>query len=333
MTLEEIKGKYPSLLQNTIDYLKHPEIAEALNDEDFDAVFKRLTDSAIPIMAFLLKEIGIDPLQSLTYIPDRYFEALDLQHVVLGPNIQTITGNSFSRAHIQHIDLSKTKIEKLPYMAFELCRDLISIQLPETLTIIDNCAFNNCSGLISIVIPDSVTNIGFEVFLNCSSLKEITIGRGVVSIGAGAFTGCYSVEVLNYNANVTSVYDSPFSNLGKRAERTVVNINSTIVPANLFHGCSDIDEVNMGNNITTIGDSAFSWCTGLKSIEIPSSVTYIGEEAFECCYGLTSAMIFGTETTIEPNAFQRCNDLQYVYSKTPDLGIIYLPYKCKIVYI
>ena len=44
--------------------------------------------------------------------------------------------------------------------AFQACRGLTSITIPNSVTSIGNHAFNGCSGLTSITIPNSVTSIG-----------------------------------------------------------------------------------------------------------------------------------------------------------------------------
>ena len=45
------------------------------------------------------------------------------------------------------------------------CTNLTSITIPESVTLISDCAFKNCIELTSITIPNSVTSIGNSVFL------------------------------------------------------------------------------------------------------------------------------------------------------------------------
>ena len=51
-------------------------------------------------------------------------------------------------------------------------------------------AFNSCKSLQSITIPNSVTSIGDEAFSGCRSLQSVTIPNSVTSIGDGAFEDC-----------------------------------------------------------------------------------------------------------------------------------------------
>ncbi len=59
-------------------------------------------------------------------------------------------------------------------------------------------AFNNCRSLTSIDIPNSVTDIKEGVFLSCASLTSVKIPDGVTSIGAYAFSFCEKLSDVYY---------------------------------------------------------------------------------------------------------------------------------------
>ena len=48
--------------------------------------------------------------------------------------------------------------------AFEDCKSLTSVTIPDGVTKIDEYAFRGCENLTSITIPDSVTYIGEDAF-------------------------------------------------------------------------------------------------------------------------------------------------------------------------
>ena len=52
-----------------------------------------------------------------------------------------------------------------------------SINIPESITTIEEGAFSNCTSLINVSLPDSITNIYVDAFANCPNLKTITIPK------------------------------------------------------------------------------------------------------------------------------------------------------------
>lgn len=64
---------------------------------------------------------------------------------------------------------------------------LISIELPDTLTVIRGWSFENCIKLESVKFPEKVIEIGTSAFRNCPSLKSITIPESVKFIFDNAF--------------------------------------------------------------------------------------------------------------------------------------------------
>ena len=78
--------------------------------------------------------------------------------------------------------------------AFENCKSLTSITIPNSVTSIGDSAFKYCYDLTSITIPNSVTSIGDDAFGYCDSLTSITIPNSVTSIGDYAFYGCTSLK-------------------------------------------------------------------------------------------------------------------------------------------
>ena len=59
--------------------------------------------------------------------------------------------------------------------AFQGCKELTSIIIPNTVKEIGDYAFEGCMGLTSIVMPDSVTEIGNHAFDGCMGLTSIVM--------------------------------------------------------------------------------------------------------------------------------------------------------------
>ena len=74
-------------------------------------------------------------------------------------------------------------------LAFNDCKNLTSVTIPNSVTSIGDYAFSDCS-VTSVTIPNSVTSIGKYAFSGCSSLTSVTIPSSVNSIGSYAFSSC-----------------------------------------------------------------------------------------------------------------------------------------------
>lgn len=126
--------------------------------------------------------------------------------------------------------------------AFENCKNLTSVTIPDSVTSIGWAAFRGCTGLTSITIPDSVTSISGWAFYGCKGLTSVIIGNSVTSIGENAFNGCSGLTSITIPDSVTSIGDRAFA------------------------GCEGLASVIIGNGVTNIVEGAFWGCIGLTSI-------------------------------------------------------------------
>ena len=72
---------------------------------------------------------------------------------------------------------------------FDGCSSLKQVDIPDSVTCIEDGAFDCCTSLTEVKIPNSVTSIGNWAFIGCRSLAKVEIPDSV-SIGDGVFRGC-----------------------------------------------------------------------------------------------------------------------------------------------
>lgn len=174
-------------------------------------------------------------------------------------------------------EIDGTAVTGIGNNAFSLVafsHSLTSIEIPDGVTYIGDCAFLDCYGLTSIEIPSSVTSIGSWAFGECSSLTSVKISEGVKEIKGSAFCSCTSLTSIEIPSSVTSIEAWAFSN------------------------CSSLTSVALPDGLATIGMYAFLGCTNLTDIIIPESVSKIGSGAFSGCNNLT---IYGYTGTAAEN--------------------------------
>jgi hypothetical protein len=76
---------------------------------------------------------------------------------------------------------------------------------------IGNKAFEDCRNLTSIIVPNSVKSIGNEAFSYCNGLSSITIGSGVKIIGDYAYSYCSNLkDVYCYAESVPTTASNAF---------------------------------------------------------------------------------------------------------------------------
>ena len=100
--------------------------------------------------------------------------------------------------------------------AFKSCTRLTDINIPNSVTSIGGGAFSGCTSLTDINIPNSVTSIERSTFYSCTSLTDINIPNSVTSIGEQAFYNCDNLKSVYMNASTPPFIGSQaFHNISK----------------------------------------------------------------------------------------------------------------------
>ena len=191
--------------------------------------------------------------------------------------------------------------------AFEGCKGLRNVIIPDSVMSIGQRAFEGCTSLASVTIPNSVTNIGVYAFYGCSWLESVTIPDSIIRIGDSAFRGCSRLADGDGFVIVNNVLYGYYGSDG------IITIPGSVkkIGSSAFYNCSGLTNVTIPNSVTNIGSCAFSYCNSLTSVTIPNSVTSIEQEAFYVC-GLTSVTIPNSVTSIGRSAFKSCRSLTSV---------------------
>ena len=167
--------------------------------------------------------------------------------------------------------------ETIPSYAFDSMDQLVSVELPDTLKVIEDHAFVLCSNLIAITLPDGLTSIG-DLAFEQTGLTSVVIPNSVTEIGS---------EVFEY-APLTEV---------------TLSENLTVIPYKAFSNCTKLTAIVIPEAVTEIGTNAFSGCTALTSIVIPAAVSKVGAESFENCTALETITFEGDAPTFGTAAF------------------------------
>ena len=88
-----------------------------------------------------------------------------------------------------------------------------------------------------------------EAFVNCISLKEIEIPKTLAKCGHAFLSNGGAIGPFGYCSNLTNV---------------IFEEGITMVPEEIFLGCTGLREVRIPNTVMEIGANAFSECTNLE---------------------------------------------------------------------
>ena len=240
--------------------------------------------------------------------------------------------------------------------AFYYCQSLESIELPASITKIDEYAFYECGSLKSATIPSNVRSIGDNAFSYCKSLESIDFPENLEFIGQYVFNGCEKLVSVSIPLNVNSIGTGAFAYTASLSSFTVdgrnevydsrQNCNAIIetFTNTLIAGCKT---TKIPDGVKVIGKNAFYYCQSLESIVLPTSITKIDEYAFYECESLKSATIPANVRYIGDNAYGYCKSIDFVeslvevpfevgnnvfYQKTKKTATLYVPKGSKTTY-
>ncbi len=192
--------------------------------------------------------------------------------------------------------------------------DVVSVELPDSVKIIDSYAFYDCENLVSVTIPEGVVHIGTRALAFCDQLKSIVIPASVERIEEGAFADSDELSITLNDGN-TSYYMRDDCLIERRSKTLLWGCKTSVIPSDhsierigksAFSNCAELRGLVIPDGVTDIGEGAFSHCINLTSLSLPDGIVSIGEDAFFGCARLGHVTIPATVTEIGEGAFSNC---------------------------
>lgn len=146
------------------------------------------------------------------------------------------------------------------YSAFNNSDTIENVNIPKTVTKIEDGAFSNCSRLKKVTISSecNISELGDYAFENCKNLSELTLpANGFKTIGSGAFYNCSSLASFSFGVNTQKIGNSA------------------------FWGCNNLKKLVLPNSVTEIDFEAFCECNNLEKVYILSKNISIVDSAFK----------------------------------------------------
>ncbi|MBQ2810380.1 MAG: leucine-rich repeat protein [Clostridia bacterium] len=205
-------------------------------------------------------------------------------HLVLPSSITEIQQYAFAfKSNVADNTVSFTitlpaKLTTVGEKFFQNNNSLIAINFTGTsLKAIDSPAFENCKRLTSVVLPEGLTTLGNCIFLNCSSLTSVTLPTTLTTVNGNnnfAYTGLTEVIGLE-NTKLTSISYAMFRGL-KSWTPDVIKLPNTVTTIATY-GFADVGvkKVVLGASLVTISNEAFTGCKSMTEFVLPGGLTSI----------------------------------------------------------
>lgn len=211
---------------------------------------------------------------SVKYIGESAFNMVGLREITIPNEINFI-------GHLAFID-DKLKLNEYdqgyylgnvqnPYLCFVKPKDknLLSINIHNQCKIIYSNAFNKCKCLKNIILPEGVLQIGKNAFKECLELEYCNMPENLMIIDEEAFAGCGNLKEVKFSNNQIVIENGAFINCCSIEQLELIN---AIVGDNAFDGCENIKKIKIGLNTNLYGDYIFSGCVSLEDVEVPQKM-------------------------------------------------------------
>ncbi len=167
------------------------------------------------------------------------------------------------------------------------------INLPDSITEIEDLAFSNCQSLEKIHIPNGLTEIGEEAFYN-TGIVNLTLPKSVKVIGDSAFCHCRNLKIAELSSGLTSIRERAFQDC-KELERVILPDTLVEIANHAFCNCHFLNHIALPDSLLRIGEHAFVGAA-FEHITIPSKIKHIEWGTFDYCHLSSISLPDGLET-------------------------------------
>ena len=187
------------------------------------------------------------------------------------------TGNVSALVIPEEID--GHKVVKLGNGVFKKHQEIVSAQIPDSITSISASAFRDCSNLENVNLPKNLISIGNRAFFNCVSIKNISLPKTLVDVDTYGwnwwypFEGCSNLEKVEFEKGITQIPAGIFGETGLKEVKIPDTVTS--IGERSFADCSNLEKVTLSKNLKSIGNRAFVRCTKIEKINLPRNLTEV----------------------------------------------------------
>ncbi len=329
----------------------------ACNPEDY---LYEQTDAGVVIVGYvgtepdieIPSEVNID-VDGVHYegavvgIGESAFSQKGITGVVIPGSVESIGREAFWHCNSLRMVKMSEGVESIGMNAFWYCPSLVRIDLPASLSHLDDhpfvssslqeinvaqggATFSSVDGVLFNAdktvlvcypmgrtqqvyrVPDTVKTIGAGAFRGeysdtDNALSEVVLPDGLTKIEWAAFRNAEGLTTVSIPDSVVEMGTYVFDSCGKLSSVTFP-AGLTEIPEGVLAFDSAVTSIEIPEGVRRIGDNAFQ-LTSITTLELPEGLTEIGKEAFDGCGKLETISLPSTLLSVEDNAFTSCDSV------------------------
>lgn len=295
-----------------------------------------------------LKSIDFDD-NNISISSYMFYGCENLENITNTTNLTEIASYAFAECwSLENTDFLGPRVKEIFNFAFQNCKGLLSVTLPETLNFVYESVFDGCDAITELrlgqtfevadnetrydnllnhigdlgenitkitLIGNSIKQLSRNYFDGLTKLEEFIMVDSVNTIESYAFRQCVNLKNITLSNSLDTskftymaFYGTKF--LNEMIEPLIYKNEIMYVPANITPEYAFPHDVN----ITRINDGAFAGNASLKKITIPSTVESMGVGVFKDCINLETVVFEENNfiTEINTNTFYGCKKLTSV---------------------
>jgi hypothetical protein len=188
------------------------------------------------------------------------------------------------------------QVTSIADQAFYMRKQMVSVEIPNSVTNIGKQAFGSCVELSYLKLPDSVESIGEMAFYKCYGLKTIEFSASFAHVGKSAFGLCTALSSVVLGETVARLDDAAFKSCSALERVDISNLaawcnmefagktsNPLYYANHLYLNGEEATDIIVPEECTQLKPYVFVGGTSLTSITIPPTIAEICDNAFDGC--------------------------------------------------